>query len=168
MLQREGIDQVTDELLMQEVTLTVNVGMGATDPAQKLQKFMTAMQSFTTMMQHPTPGINMIEVGKEIFGHLGYQDGSRFFTSDNPQIDAMAAKISQQQQEMVVLEQKLKEKESATQAGIVKTQIAGQTKVQSEEIKQKGEDRRALSLHMLEVMHRPPEKKEPSSGSRKS
>lgn len=165
MLQRAGVDKVTDELLIQEVTLTVNVGMGATDPAQKLQKFMTAMQSFTGMMQHPTPGINMIEVGKEIFGHLGYQDGSRFFTSANPQIDAMAQKITELQGIIQQQEAKIKEKDSATQAGVIKTQIQAKSKKDTEELKQKGEDRRALSLHMLEVMHREP--KEPS-GSGKS
>lgn len=165
MLQRAGIDQVTDELLMQEITLTVNVGMGATDPQQKLQKFMTAMTSFTGMMQHPTPGINMMEVGKEIFGHLGYQDGSRFFTSANPQIDAMGQKITQLQGMIQQMEAKLKEKDSATQAGVIKTQIQAKSKMDTEVIKQKGEDRRGLALHMLEVMHR--ESKEPS-GSGKS
>lgn len=168
MLQRAGIDQVTDELLMQEVTLTVNVGMGATDPAQKLQKFMTAMTSYTGMLQHPTPGINMIEVGKEIFGHLGYQDGSRFFTTDNPQIAAMAQTITMLKQQMVQLEAKLKEKNDATQAGIIKTQITSKAKVDQENVRQKGEDRRALSMHMLEVMHRPPEPKKEPSGSGKS
>lgn len=164
MLQRAGIDQVTDELLMQEVTLTVNVGMGATDPAQKLQKFMTAMTSYTGMLQHPTPGINMIEVGKEIFGHLGYQDGSRFFTTDNPQIAAMAQTITMLKQQMLQMEAKLKEKDSATQAGIIKTQIQAKSKMDTEVVKQGGEDRRALSMHMLEVMHREP--KEPSGSGK--
>lgn len=168
MLQRAGIDQVTDELLMQEVTLTVNVGMGATDPQQKLQKFMTAMTSYTGMLQHPTPGINMIEVGKEIFGHLGYQDGSRFFSNDNPQIAAMAQTITMLKQQMGQLEMQLKEKNSATQAGVIKTQIQAKSKLDAEELKQKGEDRRALSMHMLEVMHLPPEPKKEPSGSGKS
>ena len=62
MLQRFGIDQVTDELLNQEITLNVNVGMGATDPTQKLQKFLMAMNSYSMMMRNPIPGINMVEV----------------------------------------------------------------------------------------------------------
>ena len=35
MFQQFGQDQTIDELLMQEITLNVNVGMGATDPTQK-------------------------------------------------------------------------------------------------------------------------------------
>src|ERR1035437_9850269 len=81
LFQRFGMDEVTNELLENELTLVVNVGMGATDPQMKLQKFMAAMGQYITMLKEPVAGLNLQEIGKEIFGTLGYADGTRFFTN---------------------------------------------------------------------------------------
>lgn len=93
--QKYGIDQITDELLNQELTTTVNVGMGATDPNTKIQKFLMGMNSFMGIASNPPPNANMEEITKEIFGHLGYRDGSRFFNKD---VDPMVAQLQQQVQ----------------------------------------------------------------------
>ena len=77
-LQRYGVDRITDDLLNQDVTIYVNVGMGATDPNSKLQKFAMAAQTVAGIAQ-ALPGANMEEVRKEVFGLAGYRDGSQFF-----------------------------------------------------------------------------------------
>jgi hypothetical protein len=62
------------------LALTVNVGISATNPKMQLQNFSEAMMASVQMSQ--VPGVNRAEVIAEIFGKLGYKDGSRFFKSD--------------------------------------------------------------------------------------
>lgn len=147
LMQKFGIDEVTDELLMQEITLNVNVGMGATDPMTKLNKFLTAFTTFTNAMKNPTPGINLVEVGKEIFGHLGYSDGSRFFTTDDPQVTALQNQLQQAMQLVQQLQAQLKEKNSAQMIGLQKTRETNQTKLQDRIIREQNENRRSLATH---------------------
>ena len=130
LFQKYGIDEVTDDLLQRELTLSVNVGMGATDPMMRLNKFLTAMNAYSNMLQKPTPGIDMQEVGKEIFGHLGYSDGTRFFSGEDPQVLALQAQLQQAQGIIGQLQQKVQEKNMAHQIALQKTQISNQTSLQ--------------------------------------
>jgi len=149
--QKYGIDNVTDQLLNNELTLTVNVGMGATDPAQKLQKFMAAMSAYTGMLQHPVPGIDMLEVGKEIFGNLGYSDGSRFFSSKNPQIDQMQQQMQQMQQQMQQVQKILADKKEANQVKLAIAQSRNVTELQKEKLRQENENKRSLATHFRAI-----------------
>lgn len=161
MFQQFGQDQTIDELLMQEITLNVNVGMGATDPTQKLQKFLTAFTSYAGLLKNPTPGINMVEVGKEIFGHLGYSDGSRFFTNDNPQIDQMQQQMQQMQQLVQELQGKLKEKMTGHQAGVMKTKMSNESKERIAVLQESNENKRSLATHFTALhQHANPQLKE--------
>jgi FtsZ-binding cell division protein ZapB len=82
--QKYGIDQVTDQLLEAELTTNVNVGMGATDPVMKLQRFLLGINNLQRFAVKPPPGININEVYKEVFALSGYQDGTRFLLSQDP------------------------------------------------------------------------------------
>ena len=96
--QKYGVDEITDELLDQELTTNVSVGMGATDPNLKLQKFALGMNMFREIASAPPPGANMEEITKEIFGHLGYKDGKRFFKQEvDPQIELLQGQVQQLQ-----------------------------------------------------------------------
>lgn len=97
LFQKYGIDRVTDELLNQELTLTVNVGTGATDPNFRLQKFLMALNSFLQITAAAPPNANLEEISKEIFGHVGYKDGARFFNKD---VDPRVAMLMQQIQQL--------------------------------------------------------------------
>ena len=82
--QKFGLDSITDELLMQELTVRVNVGMGNTDPQKRVEKLMYATKNAASL-----PGMAMrmksSEVADEIYGSLGYKDASRFFRDDEEQ-----------------------------------------------------------------------------------
>jgi hypothetical protein len=162
LFQRFGGDEVTDELLMQEITLTVNVGMGATDPSQKLQKFLTAMNQFSMMMAHPVPGINMVEVGKEIFGHLGYQDGSRFFTMDNPQVAQLQQQLRQAMVQIQQLTGQVKEKQTQHMVGLQKTRETNQTKIAATQIHEENENKRNFATHITAIHNAQLSKDKPS------
>jgi hypothetical protein len=89
LFQKFGIDQVTDQLLMQEVTVRVNVGMGATDPQKKVEKFMFGLNAVAQLPSAPMR-LKEGEIIAEVFGSLGYRDGSRFFKSDEEVQEQMA------------------------------------------------------------------------------
>jgi hypothetical protein len=150
--QRFGIDEVTDELLNQELTLSVNVGMGATDPSQKLQKFLTGMNSYTNILKNSPPGLNAVEVGKEIFAHLGYSDPTRFFTNDNPQVVQLQEQLQKASGMIQQLEQKLKEKQGQQIIGLQKTRETNQTKKEVAVIQEEAANTRALATHIRTLM----------------
>jgi len=147
LFQKYGIDEVTDELLKSELTLTVNVGMGATDPMMKLQKFIMGVTAYTNMLAKPIPNINMQEVGKEIFGHLGYADGSRFFDSDNPQMKQMQQQLQQAMQMVQGLQKQLLDKEKDRQVKVVTNAETNKTKIATTQIHEINENKRALATH---------------------
>lgn len=83
--------------------VTINVGMGAVSPQQRLQKLQTSIATVTQLVPDAAIGIRGDEVAKEVFGAAGYANGERFFDfakveklKQNPQPD-MAQQLAQQQ-----------------------------------------------------------------------
>lgn len=91
--QRYGVSEVTDALLERELTLSVHVGMGATDPVMKLQRFVYAVMNFAQIARAQPPGLDLKEVAKEMFGLTGYQEGNRFMIDG---VDPQVAKLMQE------------------------------------------------------------------------
>lgn len=104
--QRYGIDQVTDELLNQSLTVQVNVGLGATDPQQKLGRFMYALKSYGEAMQM-MPDAQPEEIRKEVFGLLGYKNGDRFFKQGDQPPPQFMQQMQQMQEAMQKMQQQL-------------------------------------------------------------
>jgi hypothetical protein len=88
--QKYGIDAITDELLDAELTVAVNMGMGATDPVQKGRRFIQACMAFAQIAKSQPPGVNLEEVWKELMALTGYQDGERFTLKQNPELAKLA------------------------------------------------------------------------------
>ena len=150
--QRFGIDEATDELLEKELTLTVNVGMGATDPTAKLNKFIAGITAYSAVMSQPVPGLNAQEVGKEIFGHLGYADGARFTTTDNPQVLQLQQQLQQAAQLIQQLQQKNKEKTSGQIVTLQKNRETNAALIEKTRIQEENENKRALATHMSALL----------------
>jgi hypothetical protein len=151
LFQRYGIDEVTDELLNQELTLLVNVGMGATDPTQKLQKFLTGLTSFANVMKSNIPGMNVVEVGKEIFGHLGYSDATRFFTVDDPQVVQLQQALQGAQKMIQELEKKISDKQTQMAVGLQKTRETNQSKENIVKHQEHNANLRSLATHIVSI-----------------
>ncbi len=119
LFQKYGISEITDELLNQEVTCRVNVGIGATNPKMKMQMFLSVGEALGKMFGPiAAQAANFQEVAKELFGLAGYKDGSRFV---DQQFDPRVAMLQQQLQ-------KLQGKQGAAGA------VPDQSKVQSAQI----------------------------------
>lgn len=99
-----GLDAITDELMQQELTLTVDVGIGATNPQDKVNNFLTGMRALKEILTDGVLeryGLDVQDVVKEVFGHLGYRDGGRFFDrAEDPNLAAMQATIGELQQQL--------------------------------------------------------------------
>lgn len=83
-----------DKLLDQELTLTVNVGMGATDPQQRLQSFVQVTGAYTQIAMQAPPDLNLPEVRKELYGLAGFKDSARFFGKVDVRLE-QAKKLAQ-------------------------------------------------------------------------
>lgn len=113
LFQHYGIDQATDELLNHELSITVNVGMGATDPNAKLQKLIGGLNEIGQIMANPQmPPQMKTEAVKEIFGLLGYPDAKRFLGDgqQDPQVAQLQQQLQQAQQVIQGLQQQIKSK----------------------------------------------------------
>jgi len=118
-----GISQVSDFILEQDLELTINVGMGATNPDERLRKFLAATESAIKLTAEGPPGMNSGEIVKEIYAFAGFRDGERFFPGKvDPQLQKAQAMIQQ-------LQGLVKGKQMEIQAGLQETQM----KLQSQE-----------------------------------
>ena len=95
---RYGMSQITDDLLMKEVNLTVNVGMGASNPQQRMQNFVVASNAVMSLVANAPPSMNIQEMSKEIWSNAGYRDGARFMSEQQDPRLMKAMQIIQQLQ----------------------------------------------------------------------
>jgi hypothetical protein len=96
--QKYGVDQVTDSMLNQSLTVRVSIGMGATDPAKKLGRFLGALKAGGEAMQI-LPNGDSEAIWNEIMGLAGYKGGSRFFQPSGPNQQLMA-QLQEMQKEL--------------------------------------------------------------------
>jgi len=111
----------------------VSAGFGATDPQQKIQKLMLGLKTMFEIKPEYMQQLDGVEIGKEIFGALGYNDGSRFINEmeegdEDPRIAELEQMVQQLKQ---MIEQDVHKIQAKTQA-----ETAG--KVEVEKIKQIG------------------------------
>lgn len=155
LFQRFGMDQITDELLNQELTVTVGVGIGSVDPMQRAGRLVQAIQAYAGIMGGvakllgpnalKSPGAEAI--AEELFGAAGYKNGQRFLQFEAPQGQAPAdpmqdprvQQIGQQMQQRIQeLEQQLEAKEAdrqmRAQTDMAREQMKQQTAIQTAQI----------------------------------
>lgn len=105
LLQKHGINEITDQLLENTVTVRVNVGLGSGDPQQRLAKFQSAISMYVPLAQMDPDfksGKKQMDgeaIRQEIFGAAGYRDGGKRFEKvgqpqgPNPVQDATTDKL---------------------------------------------------------------------------
>lgn len=105
LLQKYGISEISNELLENNVTIRVNIGLGVGDPAQRLQKFASATQvAMPLLQQSPDFAQQKVvmdweAVMDEVFGAAGYRDGGKRFVKQgsgpqqNPTMEPQIEKL---------------------------------------------------------------------------
>lgn len=149
LFQKYGISRVTDDLLNQSLTLTVNVGMGATDPAKKLQNFVMGAKTCAEITRI-APDMDSAEVRKEIFSLLGYRDGARFFKGAQLPPE-LKQKIEQMQQQFQQLQQQLAQAQQALKDKSAELQME-QQRMQAELGLEQQKSQREAQLEMEKLM----------------
>jgi hypothetical protein len=112
LFEKFGASQVTDSLLKQDLTLSINVGMGSTDPDTRFQRFNQAMTVYAGLAQQGPPDLDLPEIRKELFSLAGWVDSARFFK----QVDVryVQAKQMLQQAEQMAQQTIMKSKDQLT------------------------------------------------------
>lgn len=130
LFQRFGLSRISDELLEQEVHVSVNVGMGASNPNERFTKLMVGTnQVMDTIAKAPT-NFNVQEFIKEAYSNMGYRDGSRFWGGQVDPRLAKAMQIVQQQQQML----NGKQMELQQQAGVEQMKLISGERVKKAEL----------------------------------
>lgn len=131
LFQKFGISQVSDEMLKREISLSINVGMGATNPDERLKKFLAATSAAYQMSMQPPPGANVKEIVKEIYSFAGFRNGERFFPSQvDPQLAKATQIIQQLQGELNSNMQEIQAK-----AGIEKMKVDSNERIKSGQLR---------------------------------
>ena len=119
-----------DNLLAHNMTVGVNVGIGATDPVRKIEKLLLGIRTMGEINPDIVATINQPEVTKEVFGALGYKDSKRFITEQDQTI---IGQLQAQVEELSGVVQQLTDKGALKQidaeSRIVAAQIKGQSDV---------------------------------------
>ena len=137
LLQKFGVNEITDDLLNREVTCRVNVGKGASDPIASMQRFSVALESFLKATgERGLAKLKIDEIADEIFGKSGHKDAERFIHRDDaeedPRLKAMQQELDQLKK---VLEQKQIEAKSRTDVA----QINAQARITEQNVENQGE-----------------------------
>jgi hypothetical protein len=123
--------EVTDEAFDTDVELTVNVGMGATDPMMRLNKLLTGARAFAEIGQLQAQGggnLNIEELGKEVFGAMGYRDGGRFIQEgEDPRIQQI---MQEAQAAIADLQEQLAQANEKQQAMMMQLEIKRQQAIE--------------------------------------
>jgi hypothetical protein len=127
---RFGISRITDMMLMNEVNISVNVGMGSSNPNERMQKFLMATNAAIQIRLQAPPGANVEEMTKEIYSNAGYRDGARFFSDQQDPRLVKAMQIIQQLQAQL----NGKGMELQKQAAVEQAKIASNEKVKAAEL----------------------------------
>jgi hypothetical protein len=109
LMEKFGISKIDNDLMEQEVTLNVSIGLGAGDPQQRLGKFSSASQIVIPICE-TSPDfksgkykVNIEAVFDEVFGAAGFRDGGKRFLIEGPEqsnpmqgpeLDALQAKAA--------------------------------------------------------------------------
>lgn len=142
-LNKYGITEVTPGLLKAKCKVVTNMTNSATDPMIRLEQFLTAIQKYIELAEKAPPDMDMNEVKKEIFGRLGYKDGSRFFIDQDSDIPAVVQKMQQTIQQLTSEIQDQTVKAQAEQQGkIAIAQLQEQTKKELAQLSESAEDAR--------------------------
>lgn len=123
------------EVLRAPVRTKVNVGFGATDPQKRVGRLLFALDVLGKYRTDWLSGLDMMEVCKEVFGALGYRDGSRFLPALNGEEDPRITQLTQQVQQLTqMLEGRTAEKQMEIEGRIQVATINAEAGMQRTEL----------------------------------
>jgi hypothetical protein len=127
---RFGISAITDQMLKEEVSLTLNVGMGSTSPNERFQKAMMFFGAANQLIMTAPPGANVSEQIKELGSNAGFRDATRFYGEQDPRLAKAVGMVQQLQK---AIESKQMDLQSAER--VEQQKLASNEKIKGAEVK---------------------------------
>jgi hypothetical protein len=144
LMPRFGISEINDELLNAQVAISVDVGIGSSDPLISLQKFEKATQIVLGVLGPAAQArLKQNAVIDEVYGKAGYKDASDRFFNPSEEEDQRIVQMTQAMQEMQgalqQAEQALKDKQGDQQTRIKVAQIGALAGLAKQEMSQQAQ-----------------------------
>lgn len=142
-------EQMSQLIEQHPVDVLVNVGMGASDPQQRLQRFVFAIKLVIETIATAPPGMNVKEIAKEIFSMAGYRDGVRFISEqEDPRLMKAMQALQQMKQMLEGKQMELQAKQQTDVAQIQSTEKIKAAELQADRERVRGD----LKLRQDELM----------------
>jgi hypothetical protein len=143
------------EVLRAPVRTRCDVGFNSTSPERRLAKITMAIETIGQYMPDMLKGLDAYELAKEVFGAIGFRDGSRFFPSLAGEEDPQVAQLKAQIQE---LQQFIETKQIETQGKIEVAKVSGEYRLAAVEMQvgvaaQLGEMKARIDAKRLQLEH---------------
>jgi len=135
LMPRFGISDVTDDLLTSQVAISVDIGLGSSDPLQSLAKFRQASEIVLGLLG-PRAQARMKDdaIIDEVYGKAGYRDASERFYNKADEEDARIAEMKQAMQEMQAqmqqMAQAVEDKKAEFEAEMINRQKDREAKIE--------------------------------------
>lgn len=150
--ERFGVDKVTDAVLQKRMSVSVNLGMGATDPTMKQQRLSACLQQIQALAAKPVPGLDLKEVFKELFALAGYRDAMRFLQEGaDPQVAQMAKTIQALMKKLSIYEVQKHSRSEANQVKLITSRESNIVKLATAAKEDDHQSRHLLIGHLLEM-----------------
>lgn len=151
-MKKFGVDQVTDAILEKRMSVNINLGMGATDPSMKLQRFSGALTTMANLSKQPPGGVDLGECFKELLALSGYRDSIRFMQNgQDPEKMRMMLMIRQLTEKLKALELDKRNKHEANVVKLVTGREANIVKLLTAQKEDDHQNRHLLVGHLLEL-----------------
>lgn len=121
-----GVSEINDEILDKQITIRIDIGIGAGDPQQRLAKFQSATAVVAPLLQSSKQfqsgewELDIEAVMQEVYGGAGYRDGGQRFIKKNP---PQQGPNPQQQLEAEKIKATIEKDRSAAALNMAKAQI---------------------------------------------
>jgi hypothetical protein len=148
-----SISQVLESMDKQTLALRVNVGVGAMDSRQKLEKFMAGMKitgEIAPLLQKEGYELKGSAIIQEAWGLVGYKDADRFFAKKKQ--EEKKAPPPEVQLEMMRTKARMQEKQADGQIKAKVEQLKAQTAQQLKAIEARA-DNRKMTLEEEKFAH---------------
>lgn len=119
------------------LSISVDVGFGATNPVRRVEKIALGLGTIAKFFPQTLQGADDREVVKEVFGALGWRDGSRFFPVPEGEEAGLVAKLRQENQQLrQIIEGEQVKEQAKTQRDLQVADIRGKYAVAVAQVKQ--------------------------------
>jgi hypothetical protein len=114
-MQKFGIDEITDDLLLQSLTASINVGMGNTDPVRRVERLVYGLEKVAGLPDI-APRLKSLRVADHVFGALGFRNSGEFVRTDEEQAAYVAEHPTEPPPEIAVKMRELDIREDTERA----------------------------------------------------